>query len=44
LDDDGVVLYELVCPYDYRETPTGAHTSSTAGVMRDAGIAAVLSG
>jgi hypothetical protein len=35
LDDDGSVVYELECPYEYRETPTGAHTSWTAGVMSE---------
>jgi hypothetical protein len=35
LDDDNAVVYEIVCPDYFRETPGLAHTSWTAGVMSE---------
>jgi acyl dehydratase len=34
-DDDNSVVYDIECPYDYRELPGLAHTSWTAGVMSE---------
>jgi acyl dehydratase len=34
-EDDKAVSFDIACPHDYRETPTGAHTSWTAGVMSE---------
>jgi acyl dehydratase len=33
--DDNTVLFDIECPADYRETPSLAHVSWTAGVMSE---------
>jgi acyl dehydratase len=34
-EDDNTVVFDIECPYEYRETPHLAHTSWTAGVMSE---------
>jgi acyl dehydratase len=35
LEDENSVSFDVECPHEYRETPNGAHTSWTAGVMSE---------
>jgi hypothetical protein len=35
MEDERSVLFDIECPYEYRETPNLAHVSWTAGVMSE---------